>query len=324
MANLRGEALSAIRRSHFATSRTLEASPDPADHVMQDVTRLRSVQLPQSRPELKTWLEEHLDLTPDVQFVVFAAIDSVFTRHKQLLEASKDEALQALSARFAYKIARLQRQLSEKKTDAGISQYLEKLVTDLTHRSRRDPTTKLMSFARFTHQCRLLLSLEQRSGWCAIGMAGIARLKFYNDTHGHAVSNLIIGRVAQLLREQARSDDLHSRFGADEFCFLIPGLRGPEKAYAIGERFREAVERYDWTLEDRQLSDQPVRIDVGVAGIRLGKVAERRFIARRLAADLIVRADKLMSLARKDPVSRIRLECVRIQKGELVPITGRS
>jgi diguanylate cyclase (GGDEF)-like protein len=291
---------------------------------MHDVKRARSVQLPQSRPELKSWLDEHMDLTPDVQFVVFAAIDSVFTRHKQLFEASKDEALQALSARFAYKIARLQHQLSEKKTDAIVSQYLEKLVADLGHRSRRDPATKLMSFARFTHHCRLFLSLEQRSGWCAIGMAGIARLKFYDDTHGHAVSNLIIGRVAQLLREQARSEDLHSRFGPDEFCFLIPGLRGPEKAYAIGERFREAVERYDWTLEDRHLSDQPVRIDVGVTGFRLGRVAERRFIARRLAADLFVRAEKLMSLARKDPVSRIRLECVRIRKGELVPMTGRS
>ena len=291
---------------------------------MTAVKRFHSAQLPQSRPELKSWLQERLNLAPDLQFVVFAAIDSVFTRHKHLFEASKDDAIQALSAGFAYKIARLQRQLSEKRTDVVLSQYLEKLVAELNHRSRRDPTTKLMSFARFTRQCGSFLSLEQRSRWCAIAMAGIARLNFYDDTHGHAVSDLIIGRVAQLLREQARSDDLHSRFGADEFCFLIPGLRGPEKAYAIGERFREAVERYDWTLEDRQLAGQPVRIDVGVAGFRLGQVAERRFIARRLASDLIVRADKLMYLARKDPMSRIRLECVRIRKGELVPMAGRS
>jgi len=293
---------------------------------MHAVKRHRSAQLPQSRHELKAWLHEQLDLAPDLQFDVFAAIDSVFTRHKQLFEASKEDAIQALSAGFAYKIARLRRQLSEKETTArSISQYLEKLVADLTHRSQRDSKTKLMSFARFTHQCGSFLSLEQRSQWCALGMAGIARLNSYNDAHGRAMGDLIIGRVAQLLREQARSDDLHSRFGADEFCFLIPGLRGPEKAYAIGERLREAVERYDWTLEDRQLAEQPVRIDVGVAGFRLGHVAERRFIARRLASDLIVRADKLMCLARKDPMSRIRLERVRIRKGKLVPMAaGRS
>jgi len=292
---------------------------------MQADKRLRSAQLPHSRHELKAWLHEHLDLAPDLQFIVFGAIDLVFTRHKQLFEASKEEAIQALSAGFAYKIARLQRQLSEKETTViSISQYLEKLMADLTHRSQRDPKTKLMSFPRFTRRCGAFLSLEQRCGWCAIVMAGIARLKFYNDTHGHATGDLIIGRVAQLLREQARSYDLHSRFGADEFCFLIPGLRGPEKAYAIGERLRDAVEQYDWTLEDRQLAEQPVRIDVGVAGFRLGQVAERRFIARRLASDLLARADGLMRLAKKDPVSRIRLECVRIRKGELVPMAGRS
>jgi diguanylate cyclase (GGDEF)-like protein len=287
--------------------------------------RLGSAQLPHSRHELKAWLHEHLDLAPDLQFIVFTAIDSVFIRHKQLFEASKDEAIQALSAGFAYKIARLQRQLSEKETTViSIAHYLEKLMADLTHRSQRDPKTKLLSFPRFTQQCRSFLSLEQRSRWCAIGMVGVARLKFFNDTYGHAVGNLISRRVAQLLREQARSDDLHSRFGGDEFCFLIPGLRGPEKAYAIGERLREAIERYDWTLEDRHLAEQPVRIDVGVTGFRLGYVAERRFIARRLASDLIVRADRLMYMARKDPVSCTRLECVRIRKGELVLMAARK
>jgi diguanylate cyclase (GGDEF)-like protein len=288
---------------------------------MHAVKRIRSAPLPQSRHELKSWLQKHLDLAPDLRSIVFAAIDSVFTRHKRLLDASKEEAVQALSAGFVYKIARLQRQLSEKET-AGIriSQYIDQLVADLTHRSHRDPKTKLMSFARFTGQVESFLSLEQRSRWCAIGMADIARLKSYNATHGLAVGDLIIGRVAQLLRDQARSDDLHSRFGGDEFCFMIPGLRGPEKAYAIGERFREAVERYDWTLEDSELAEQRVRIDVGVAGFRLGQVRERRFIARRLATDLIARADKLMYLAKRDPVSRIRLECVRIRKGELVPV----
>jgi diguanylate cyclase (GGDEF)-like protein len=292
---------------------------------MHAVKRSRSVQLPQSRHELRAWLGEHLDLAPDLRSVVFAAIDSVFNRHKQLFEASKEEGIQAISAGIAYKIARLQRQLSAKDAlHISISQHLERLVADLTHKSHRDPKTKLLSFPRFTQQCRSFLSLEQRSRWCAVGMVGVAQLKFFNDTYGHAAGDLIIRRVAQLLREQARSDDLHSRFGGDEFCFLIPGLREPEKAYAIGERLRETVERYDWTLEDSQLAERPVRIDVGVAGFRLGYVAERRFIARRLASDLIVRADRLMYLARKDPVSSTRLECVRIRKGELVPVAARK
>ena len=45
------------------------------------------------------------------------------------------------------------------------------------------------------------------------------------------------------------------------------------------------MERYDWTLEDERLVAQPVRVDVGVVCLWLGRVADRRFIARRLAAD---------------------------------------
>jgi diguanylate cyclase (GGDEF)-like protein len=301
---------------------------------MHAVNRFRSSQFPQSLNELRLWIHEQLDFAPDLQSDVLAAIGSVFTRHKQLWEASKEEAIEALNAGFAYKIERLQRQLAEKEAAVtSISQYFEQLVADLTDKSHRDPKTKLMNFARFSEQFEAFLALDQRSPWCAIGLADIARLKFYNDTHGHAVGDRIIERVAQLLREQARSVDLvarerqvtplselHSRFGGDEFCFLIPGLRRHERAYAIGERFRGAVERHDWTIEDRQLAEYPVRIDVGVVGLRLGPVADRRFIARHLAADLIKRADELMYEAKKDPLSRIRLECVRIRNGELVPM----
>jgi diguanylate cyclase (GGDEF)-like protein len=304
---------------------------------MHSANRSLPAPFPQSRTELEQWLHEHLNLAPDLESAVVTAIDSVFTRHKQLYETSKAEAIQALTAGFVYRIARVQQQLSERESAVtSMARYFGQLVADLADKSNLDPKTKLMDFVRFTEQFEAFVSLEQRSQWCAVGMIDIARLKFYNDTHGHAVGDRIIERVARLLQEQARSDDLvakhhaaptpelHSRFGGDEFCFLIPRLAGHEKAFAIGERFRVAVERYDWTLEDRQLAEQPVRIDIGVVSLRLGRVAERRFIARRLAQDLIKRADTLMYRAKNDPVSRVRLEPVRIRQGEIVPIAGRA
>ena len=293
---------------------------------------------PQTRNELQAWVREQLRMAAPLETALLAAIDAVFTRHERLWQESKQEAIQALSAGFADKMARVQTELSAKDaTVSSISRYFEALVADLTDKSHRDPKTKLMNFSRFTEQLESFLALEQRGRWCAVGLVDITGFKWYNDALGHAVGDRIIERVAALLREQVRSDDLlaqergmqvqdrgprlkdlHARFGGDEFCFMIPDLAGCHEAHAIGERFREAVERFDWMQEDHRLSVQPVRVDVGVVCLWLGRVADRRFVARRLAADLIQRADKLMYEAKGERANHIHLVRVKLENGAVV------
>jgi diguanylate cyclase (GGDEF)-like protein len=287
---------------------------------------------PQTRNELQAWVRTHLTLPAALEATLLAAIDAVFTRHERLWQESKQDAIQALSSGFADKMAHVQTELSAKDaTVSSISRYFEALVADLTDKSHRDPKTKLMNFGRFTEQLESFLALEQRGRWCAVGLVDITGFKWYNDALGHAVGDRIIERVAALLREQVRSDDLlaqervgppnkelHARFGGDEFCFLIPDIAECHQAHAVGERFREAVERYDWTVEDQRLSVQPVRVDVGVVCLWLGPVADRRFVARRLAADLIQRADKLMYEAKSERANHIYLLRAKLENGLVV------
>jgi diguanylate cyclase (GGDEF)-like protein len=291
---------------------------------------------PQTRSELQAWIRDSLKLPASLESALLSAIDMVFSRHERLWQESKHDAIQALSSGFADKMARVKNELSAKDaTVSSISRYFEQLVADLTDKTHRDPKTKLMNFARFTEQLEGFLSLEQRGRWCAVGLVDITGFKWYNDALGHAVGDRIIERVAQLLREQARSDDLiaqerlgsmpkdlHARLGGDEFCFMIPDLAESQQAYAVAERFREAVERYDWTQEDQRLAEQPVRVDVGVVCLWLGRVAERRSMARALAAALIQRADKLMYDAKGERASHINLQRARIVDGELVEMTA--
>jgi GGDEF domain-containing protein len=298
-----------------------------------------STTLPQTRNELQNWIRDNLALHAALETALLAAIDAVFTRHERLWQESKHEAIQALAAGFADKMSRVQTELSARDaTVSSISRYFEALVADLTDKSHRDPKTKLMNFSRFTEQLESFLALEQRGRWCAVGLVDITGFKWYNDALGHAVGDRIIERVAHLLREQARSDDiiaqersggsrskdLHARLGGDEFCFLIPDLAEYHQAHAVGERFREAVERFDWTIEDHRLEAQPIRVDVGVVCLWLGRVADRRFIARRLAADLIQRADRLMYEAKGQRASHIYLVRLRLDDGALVEITDEG
>jgi diguanylate cyclase (GGDEF)-like protein len=289
-------------------------------------------QRPETRSELHQWVRDKLRLTPTQEEGLLEAIDGVFLQHERLWQQSKQEAIQAVSAGFTERMNRMRDELSARDaTVSSIARYFEDLVADLTDRVHRDPKTRLMNFRRFIEQLEAFLALEQRGRWCAVGLVDITSFKWYNDTLGHALGDRIIDRVARLLREQVRSDDLiaqesheartgqelHARFGGDEFCFLIPDLDDCGAAWVIAERFREAVVRYDWINEDARLAEKPVRVDVGVVCLRLGPVAERRHIARQLAHDLLGRADELMYEAKGERISRIYPIRVEIQNGAL-------
>jgi len=292
---------------------------------------------PETRSELHRWVRERLRLAVGEEQALLDAIDGVFLQHERLWQQSKQDAIQAVSAGFAERLKRMRDELTARDaTVSSIARYFEELVADLTDRVHRDPKTRLMNFRRFVEQLEAFLALEQRGRWCAVGLVDITSFKSYNDTFGHALGDKIIDRVARLLREQIRSDDLiaqetadahaaqelHARFGGDEFCFLIPDLDEFSAAWVIAERFREAVECYDWGAEDRRLAGQPVHVDVGVVCLLLGPVAERRPYARQLAHELLARADRLMYGAKAlgdGHVSPVRVRAVNGTLREVGP-----
>lgn len=304
---------------------------------MRKAAQVEESEPPATRSELHQWVRERLHLPSPQEHALLEAIDAVFLQHERLWQQSKQEAIQAVSAGFTERMNRMRNELSARDaTVSSIARYFEDLVADLTDRVHRDPKTRLMNFRRFVEQLEAFLALEQRGRWCAVGLVDITSFKWYNDTLGHALGDRLIDRVARLLREQVRSDDLiaqesaetrggqelHARFGGDEFCFLIPDLDHYSDACIIAERFREAVERFDWSTEDARLVDKPVNVDVGVVCLLLGPVGERRHIARQLAQELLARADKLMYEAKGERATHIYPIRVRIDAGTLVELAA--
>src|SRR5688572_21008354 len=287
---------------------------------------------PRTTAGLRQWVRENLTLDEAASVALFSMIDQVIARQRQLIEESKHEAIRALSEGFAAKMERLQRQLTEKDvTVSNIARYFEDVVAELTDKSHRDPKTKLLNFDWFMERVESFLAVEQRVRWCGVGVVDINSFKWYNDNLGHAVGDKIIEGVARILADQIRSQDflamergegrdLHARFGGDEFCFLIPDLPGCGQAVDIAGRFKRAVESHDWSKEERKLISRPVNVDVGVVCLRLGPVSERRGVARKLAAELIQRADKLMYDAKGRKSEHVHCTGVGVEDGHLVDI----
>jgi diguanylate cyclase (GGDEF)-like protein len=282
---------------------------------------------------LRDWIADALPLSPAQASELLQRVETVIARQRALVEASKDDAIRALSEGFAAKMERLQRQLSDKDiTVSNIARYFEDVVADLTEKSHRDPKTKLLNFDWFMERVEGYLAVEQRVRWCGVGVVDINSFKWYNDTLGHAIGDKIIEGVARILADQIRSEDflavergtevrdLHARFGGDEFCFLIPDLPGCSQAMEIAGRFKSSVEKHDWSKDDRRLSARPVRVDVGVVCLRLGPVQERRGVARKLAAELIQRADALMYDAKGLKSAHVHCTAVAAADGQLIEI----
>lgn len=65
--------------------------------------------------------------------------------------------------------------------------------------------------------------------------------KLINDCHGHLAGDLTLKKVAQIIMNEVRSEDVASRYGGEEIVVLLPET-GKAKALVVGERIREKVE----------------------------------------------------------------------------------
>lgn len=108
---------------------------------------------------------------------------------------------------------------------------------------------------------------EQIELWCRTGLQegfpvslilmDVDNFKKYNDTFGHPAGDVLLRKVAQVVMEAVREEDIPTRYGGEEFAVLLPYLDN-YTALEIAERIRVAVERI-WDLK------RPVTVSVGVA-----------------------------------------------------------
>jgi diguanylate cyclase (GGDEF)-like protein len=66
-------------------------------------------------------------------------------------------------------------------------------------------------------------------------MIDVDHFKNVNDTFGHQEGDEVLRRVASMLADYVRFDDVVYRYGGEEFCILLPGATHDD-AIAVGER----------------------------------------------------------------------------------------
>jgi two-component system cell cycle response regulator len=161
----------------------------------------------------------------------------------------------------------------------------------------RDMLTKLANRGYFHERAHQEIVRTARTGRpLAIAMLDIDHFKHVNDAHGHAAGDIVLRRVAKVLRTTMRASDLVARLGGEEFAVLLPETT-LENARIKLESIRLALRDTHVALPDG--ATVQVTFSAGIAAwpedgsgvLRLLQVADDRLLAgKRSGRDVVVAA----------------------------------
>lgn len=91
----------------------------------------------------------------------------------------------------------------------------------------------------------------------------IDHFKVVNDMYGYEWGDVLLKKIAEMLSNLGRKEDVITRYGDEEFMVLLPDTN-EENAFAFAERFRRDVEKMSFVPagEDER---HPVKISGGIA-----------------------------------------------------------
>lgn len=161
------------------------------------------------------------------------------------------------------------------------TEQLERLQDQLRDQADRDWLTGVRN--------RRFLARENAEGPVSLAVLDLDHFKSVNDRFGHLVGDQVLIRVASILTEHVRGEDVVVRTGGEEFAVVMPDAKS-EEAAACCERLRTLIAAEPW---DELAADLSVTASIGVASGRdlrdLERIAdERLYAAKRAGRDRVV------------------------------------
>jgi diguanylate cyclase (GGDEF)-like protein len=120
----------------------------------------------------------------------------------------------------------------------------------------------------------------------SVAFVDIDHFKAVNDTHGHAVGDVVLRGVAQAIKANLRQTDIIGRYGGEEFMLLLAETEVEDGA-TLTEKLRDLVQRLRFAVDPNTMLT--VTISIGIAG----------GVGQQLRVDTLVRdADAAMYSAK--------------------------
>src|SRR6266849_6344263 len=125
----------------------------------------------------------------------------------------------------------------------------------------------------------------------SVVMADVDLFKRYNDEHGHPAGDVVLKRVATIMREASRDVDFVARYGGEEFLIMMPETE-LEGATEFAERIRKK-------LATERLPAGHITLSLGVSALPIhgdtpdqliAEADAALYLAKRASGDRVVAA----------------------------------
>ncbi len=209
---------------------------------------------------------------------------------------------------------------ADRRPDAitSVGRAYNRMRTQLASIVLTDPLSGCFNRRGFEQQYRRELARAARAQTdIALLAIDLDHFKLVNDTHGHLVGDRVIAEAGELLRANARADDVVARTGGEEFMILAPNT-SLDGAQHLALRIVEAFRR-------RVFVEPSPRVTLTVS---VGVVADQ-VPGETIAEDLRARADEALYAAKRSGRNRvvrwsIGLDALKLGQSADRPVAARG
>ena len=138
--------------------------------------------------------------------------------------------------------------------------------------STTDALTGLYNHISFHEFYEKALEYGDQGAPFHLALIDIDNFKLINDKYGHRTGDIVLARVAKVIKEYISPADIPARYGGEEFAIML-FEKTFEEAYELAERIRLQL---SVTLHE-EMEDGAVTVSIGLKSYSKGTTKERLF-----------------------------------------------
>jgi diguanylate cyclase len=226
---------------------------------------------------------------------IFVALSKEEQRHYELVITVGKDMGNPLTHEFT-RLYELFKRATKQAEDSR--REIERLKTQLVEMSRSlDLASRIDPMTRLANRRDIMEKIEQEHSRAyrhkrtfSIILVDIDDFKNINDTYGIHIGDDVLVEISCVLRECVRSEDVCSRWGGEEFLFLLPET-GIEGALAVAQKINQTVEMTEFKANKPGIR---TTVSLGVCSYQPGQTV----------VDCLNRVEKALHMAKHNGKNR--------------------